>query len=213
MTDDASLQASSKRLLAWLVAVAFFMESLDTTILNTAVPAIAAALQVAPLSMKSVLASYTLSLTVFIPIGGWMADRFGTRRVFASAIGLFTLGSLLGDCGGLRMLLRGGIFSRQRITRHLWRMCFGLFIATGSFFLGQQQVFPAFLRGTIFLTVPALLPFPLLIYWLIRVRFKKAYKGRPASTLVPWFLVPLKMGLEKEQRDFTRFGTVTTTPS
>jgi EmrB/QacA subfamily drug resistance transporter len=92
-----SLPASSKRLLPWLVAVAFFMESLDTTILNTAVPAIAAALKVAPLSMKSVLASYTLSLAVFIPISGWMADRFGTRRVFASAIGLFTLGSFL--CG------------------------------------------------------------------------------------------------------------------
>src|SRR6202795_4704017 len=88
---------SSKRLLRWLVAVAFFMESLDTTILNTAVPTIAAALNVAPLSMKSVLASYTLSLAVFIPISGWMADRFGTRRVFASAIGLFTLGSFL--CG------------------------------------------------------------------------------------------------------------------
>jgi EmrB/QacA subfamily drug resistance transporter len=91
------LLASSKRLLPWLVAVAFFMESLDTTILNTAVPAIAEALKVAPLSMKSVLASYTLSLAVFIPISGWMADRFGTRRVFASAIGIFTLGSLL--CG------------------------------------------------------------------------------------------------------------------
>jgi EmrB/QacA subfamily drug resistance transporter len=89
--------ASSKRLLPWLVAVAFFMESLDTTILNTAVPTISAALQVTPLSMKSVLASYTLSLAVFIPISGWMADRFGTRRVFASAIGLFTLGSLF--CG------------------------------------------------------------------------------------------------------------------
>ena len=89
--------AASKRLLPWLVAVAFFMESLDTTILNTAVPAISAALHVSPLSMKSVLASYTLSLAVFIPISGWMADRFGTRRVFASAIGLFTLGSLL--CG------------------------------------------------------------------------------------------------------------------
>ncbi len=87
----------SKRLLPWLVAVAFFMESLDTTILNTAVPTIAAALKVAPLSMKAVLSSYTLSLAVFIPISGWMADRFGTRRVFASAIGLFTLGSLL--CG------------------------------------------------------------------------------------------------------------------
>src|SRR3984957_20068923 len=83
--------ASGKHLLPWLVAVAFFMESLDTTILNTAVPTISAALNVAPLSMKSVLASYTLSLAVFIPISGWMADRFGTRRVFASAIGLFTL--------------------------------------------------------------------------------------------------------------------------
>src|SRR5271155_5515401 len=89
--------ASTKQLLPWLVAVAFFMESLDTTILNTAVPAISEALKVAPLSMKSVLASYTLSLAVFIPISGWMADRFGTRRVFASAIGLFTLGSFL--CG------------------------------------------------------------------------------------------------------------------
>src|SRR6266705_1380249 len=88
---------SVKRLLPWLVAVAFFMESLDTTILNTAVPAIAQALGVVPLSMKSVLSSYTLSLAVFIPISGWVADRFGTRAVFSSAIGLFTLGSFL--CG------------------------------------------------------------------------------------------------------------------
>jgi EmrB/QacA subfamily drug resistance transporter len=86
-----------KRLLPWLVAVAFFMESLDTTILNTAVPAVAAALHVAPLSMKSVLTSYTLSLAVFIPVSGWVADRFGTRLVFSTAIGLFTLGSVL--CG------------------------------------------------------------------------------------------------------------------
>jgi EmrB/QacA subfamily drug resistance transporter len=94
---QSPLVASSKRLLPWLIAVAFFMESLDTTILNTAVPAIATALHVAPLSMKSVLASYTLSLAVFIPISGWMADRFGTRRVFTSAIAMFTLGSFL--CG------------------------------------------------------------------------------------------------------------------
>ena len=96
-TSSRPPSASSKQLLPWLVAVAFFMESLDTTILNTAVPVVSQALQVAPLSMKSVLASYTLSLAVFIPISGWMADRFGTRRVFASAIGLFTLGSFL--CG------------------------------------------------------------------------------------------------------------------
>jgi EmrB/QacA subfamily drug resistance transporter len=95
--ESHPIDASVKRLLPWLVAVTFFMEALDTTILNTAVPAIADALDVAPLSMKAVLSSYTLSLAVFIPISGWMADHFGTRRVFASAIGLFTLGSLL--CG------------------------------------------------------------------------------------------------------------------
>jgi EmrB/QacA subfamily drug resistance transporter len=97
---------AAKRLLPWLVAVAFFMESLDTTILNTAVPAISSALGVAPLSMKAVLASYTLSLAVFIPISGWMADRFGTRRVFAAAIGLFTLGSFLcGVSGNIHLLI------------------------------------------------------------------------------------------------------------
>jgi hypothetical protein len=83
---------------------------------------------------------------------------------------------LLASAGDIRMLARGGISGRPRILRHLWRMCYGLFIATGSFFLGQQQVFPAFLRGSILLAIPALLPLPLLIYWFIRVRFGKAYK-------------------------------------
>src|ERR1700742_4834726 len=97
MTTVFSEPSAIKRILPWLVAVAFFMESLDTTILNTAVPVISKALGVSVLNMKSVLASYTLSLAVFIPISGWMADRFGTRRVFATAIGVFTLGSAL--CG------------------------------------------------------------------------------------------------------------------
>ncbi len=88
---------SIKRLVPWLVAVAFFMESLDTTILNTAVPTIADALRIAPLSMKAALTSYTISLAVFIPISGWIADKYGTHRVFLAAIGVFTLGSLL--CG------------------------------------------------------------------------------------------------------------------
>ncbi len=97
MRDSPEMTDTVKRLVPWLVAVAFFMESLDTTILNTAVPTVAAALNVAPLSMKAVLTSYTISLAVFIPISGWVADRLGTRRVFGSAIGLFTLGSFL--CG------------------------------------------------------------------------------------------------------------------
>jgi EmrB/QacA subfamily drug resistance transporter len=97
MPPQDSPNDSVKRLLPWLVAIAVFMESLDTTILNTAVPAIAAALEVAPLSMKAVLSSYTLSLAVFIPVSGWMADRYGTRRVFSAAIALFTMGSIF--CG------------------------------------------------------------------------------------------------------------------
>src|SRR5260370_14062469 len=92
-----ALTESAKRMLPWLVAVAFFMESLDTTILNTALPAIEAALHVVPLSMKSVLTSYTVSRAVFIPVSGWVADRFGTLVVFGAAIGIFTLGSVL--CG------------------------------------------------------------------------------------------------------------------
>jgi len=88
---------SNRLVLPWLVAVALFMENLDATIINTAVPTMSASLGVAPLSIKAVLTSYTLSLAVFIPISGWMADRFGTRRVFMVAIALFTLGSLL--CG------------------------------------------------------------------------------------------------------------------
>ena len=82
---------------------------------------------------------------------------------------------LLAGIGDLRMLLRG-ISAKRRIARHLWRMCFGWFMATGSFFLGQQQVFPARLRGSPALLVPALLPVALLIFWLIRVRFTKAYQ-------------------------------------
>jgi len=82
------------------------MQSLDTTILNTAVPVVSQDLHVAPLAMRSVLAVYTLSLAVFIPISGWVADRFGTRRVFAWAIGLFTLGSVLcGLCSDLHLLV------------------------------------------------------------------------------------------------------------
>ena len=86
-----------KRYLPWLVATALFMEQLDATIVNTAIPSIAASLGVTPLSLKSVVTSYILGLAVGIPLSGWMADRYGTRRVFFSAIVIFTLASVL--CG------------------------------------------------------------------------------------------------------------------
>jgi EmrB/QacA subfamily drug resistance transporter len=83
--------------LIWLVSAAFFMQSLDSTIVNTAVPAIANALGETPLNMRSALTSYVLTLAILIPASPWLCDRFGTRRVFAVAISVFAIGSLL--CG------------------------------------------------------------------------------------------------------------------
>ena len=95
--DTTPAAAAARRYLPWLVAAALFMENLDATIVNTAVPTMAQSLGVLPLSLKAVLTSYTLSLAVFIPVSGWLADRFGTRRVFLLAVAIFTLGSLF--CG------------------------------------------------------------------------------------------------------------------
>jgi hypothetical protein len=86
---------------------------------------------------------------------------------------LIALGSvcLLAGLGDLRFVLRGKLSSSQRISRHLWRMCFALFIATGSFFLGQQDVMPEAVRGSPLLIVLALAPFPLMLFWFVRIRF------------------------------------------
>src|SRR5471032_2294130 len=89
--------SSTKSYLPWVVATALFMEQLDSTIVNTAVPSMAASLHVTPLSLKAVVASYILSLAVCIPLSGWIADRYGTRRVFAIAIAVFTISSVF--CG------------------------------------------------------------------------------------------------------------------
>jgi len=82
------------RFLPWVVALALLMEQLDTTIVNTAVPAMAASLGTQPLALRAVATSYIVSLAVTIPLAGWLADRFGTRRVFLGALVLFTLSSL-----------------------------------------------------------------------------------------------------------------------
>ncbi|HEV2110432.1 MAG TPA: DHA2 family efflux MFS transporter permease subunit, partial [Gammaproteobacteria bacterium] len=131
------------------VAVAFFLESVDTTILNTAVPAIAEALQVPPLSMKAVLASYTLSLAMFIPISGWMADRFGTRRVFAGAIGIFTLGSFL--CGLSRNI-------HILVACRLLQGCGGaMMIPVGRLTIVRTYARSELIRAMSFVAIPALI--------------------------------------------------------
>lgn len=88
---------SNQRIIIVIVACAFFMEGLDSTIINTALPQIAYTLKTDPLHLKLALTAYLLTAGVVIPVSGWMADRFGCKRVFASALCLFLLGSIL--CG------------------------------------------------------------------------------------------------------------------
>jgi EmrB/QacA subfamily drug resistance transporter len=97
--SEASSSAGVARMrgLIWLVAAAFFMQTLDSTIVNTAVPSIAHALAVPPIALKTALTSYVLTLAICIPASAWLSDRFGTRRVFAASVLIFTLGSLA--CG------------------------------------------------------------------------------------------------------------------
>ncbi|HLV51264.1 MAG TPA: DHA2 family efflux MFS transporter permease subunit [Flavobacterium sp.] len=83
-----------ERYLPLVTAVAMFMQSLDGTILNTSLPSIAKSMNYSPLEMQSVIVSYTLTLALFIPLSGWLSDRFGTRNMFILAVFLFTLGSL-----------------------------------------------------------------------------------------------------------------------
>ena len=94
------------RTTALIVASALLMEQLDSTVLTTALPAMARSFRIDPLHMSVALTSYLVSLTVLIPASGWMADRFGSRTVFRSAILLFTLGSILCACSnGLGFLV------------------------------------------------------------------------------------------------------------
>ncbi|RRZ91480.1 multidrug transporter subunit MdtD [Erwinia sp. 198] len=91
--------------LPWIAAMAFFMQALDATILNTALPAIALSLNRSPLAMQSAVISYTLTVAMLIPLSGWLADRFGTRKVFIAAVSLFTLGSLACALSGTLTML------------------------------------------------------------------------------------------------------------
>ena len=82
------------RLLVLLVSVGFFMQALDTTIVNTALPAMAVSLQENPLRMHNVIVAYVLAVAIGIPLGGWLADRFGVRRIYCSALIIFSLASV-----------------------------------------------------------------------------------------------------------------------
>jgi uncharacterized membrane protein len=122
-----------------------------------------------------------LALGVFTWMNGIQVVRSGASSQDGVPVGMsFFMGSvmLLAAAGDVRMLLRHGLFGAQRIARHLWRMCFALFIAAASIFLARQQIFPAILRKTGTLVLLSFLPLLLMIFWLIRVRFVNAHKRR-----------------------------------
>src|SRR5215204_2125230 len=85
---------TNARLVPMIVAVALFMDNMDSTVIATSLPAIAADIGTNPLTLKLAVTSYLLSLAVFIPMSGWTADRFGARTVFRAAIAVFVLGSI-----------------------------------------------------------------------------------------------------------------------
>lgn len=86
---------------------------------------------------------------------------------------LFGSVALLGVVGDLKLLSRGVLSSAERLKRHLWRMCSGLFIASASFFLGQQKTFPPALRGLPVWYAPPLLVLGIMIFWLVRLRISR----------------------------------------
>ncbi|MFQ1008295.1 MFS transporter [Gilliamella apicola] len=95
MNSELQLPPFVYRILPWIAAFAFFMQSLDTSILNTALPTMAKDLNESPLNMQSAVICYALTLALFIPVSGFLSDKFGTRNIFVMAVSLFTLGSLL----------------------------------------------------------------------------------------------------------------------
>jgi hypothetical protein len=135
-----------------------------------------------------------LALGILMWMNGLKVVRSGASSQDGVPVGMtFFMGSvmLLAAAGDVRMLVGGGVFGTKRIARHLWRMCFGLFIAAGSFFLGPtnrplrllsavrlgQHLPPALFSTSLYLIL-TMLPLILLIFWLVRVRFPNAYDGK-----------------------------------
>lgn len=143
------LKLTRSNIVPLLVACALFMEHLDSTIIATALPEIARSMNEDPLRLSLAITSYLLSLAVFIPLSGWAADRFGARRVFRSAIVLFTVGSVL--CGLSQTLL-------QLVgARILQGMGGAMMVPVGRLVLLRQVPKHDLVRVLAYVTMPAVL--------------------------------------------------------
>ncbi|HYD99767.1 MAG TPA: DHA2 family efflux MFS transporter permease subunit [Alphaproteobacteria bacterium] len=136
-------------LIPLIVACALFMENLDSTIIATALPSIARSMGEDPLHLSLAITAYLLSLAVFIPLSGWMADRYGARRVFMSAIVVFTLGSALcGQATGMAELVA---------ARILQGLGGAMMVPVGRIVLLRSVPKEGLVRAMAFVTVPALI--------------------------------------------------------
>src|SRR5215469_627387 len=129
-----------------IVACALFMENLDATVLSTALPAIGRELHESPIQLKLALASYLLSLAIFIPASGWFADRFGARTIFRLAILVFTLGSI---CCGLSSSL-----AELTLSRILQGVGGAMMVPVGRLVLLRSVPKAQLVRAMAYLTVP-----------------------------------------------------------
>ena len=114
----------------------------------------------------------------------WMAAQTPEHTLDGApqqAFYIFVAVSTIAALCDLKLILRRGISGAQRVARHVWRMCFGLFVASGSLFLGQAQVFPDWLRQLHVLPFLALAPLPFMLFWMFYVRLSKRYRGRPMA--------------------------------
>ena len=134
--------------------------------------------QTGPLAWGSL--AFILILAAVMMWGGIQGVRTAPRNGGPAIAGFF-LGFIALFCavGDIRVMTRG-VSGSSRLARHLWRMCFALFVASGSFFLGRIRIFPHAVRELYIPWILAFLPLLLMIFWLIRVRGKKTYPVRRA---------------------------------
>src|SRR5665213_478761 len=140
---------SRPMVVALIVACALFMENLDGTVITTALPAMAASFGDTPVRLSLGVTVYMISLAIFIPVSGWVADRFGARTVFRAAIAVFTLGSILcGLCDNLPELAA---------ARVLQGIGGAMMVPVGRLILLRSVAKSELVRAMAYLTVPALL--------------------------------------------------------
>src|SRR5258708_7597131 len=135
--------------IALIVATALFMQNLDSTIIATALPTMAASFGESAVHLSLAITAYLLSVAVFIPVSGWVADRFGAREVFCAAIGVFTLGSVL--CGLSNSLVE---LTGARIVQGLGG---AMMVPVGRLVLMRNIGKSELVRAMSYLTTPAIL--------------------------------------------------------